>query len=171
MHFQHSGAREFEQNTDIIKFWHFYSVNFASCQFLLKTLHGRKNITVFCFNLCKLLTWRILSAFLMSPLASLTKLFIPSSGTWTLKKKNDNNYYWFFKLLPLFSVSKERILLICIITLHDQNGHHYKLYNKNACQKLKNNTWQLKTWCKHTPLFWWHAQVVLSSVHCQEVQT
>ena len=28
MHFQHSGAkiREFEQNTDIIKFWLFYSV-------------------------------------------------------------------------------------------------------------------------------------------------
>ena len=126
---------------------------------------------LFCFNHCKLLTWRILSAFLMSPLASLTKLFIPSSGTWTLKKKNW--YHWFFKLLLLFSVSKERILLIwkCIITLHDQNGHHYKLYNRNACQKLKNNTWQLKTWCKRTPLFWWHAQVVLSSVHCQEVQT
>ena len=47
MHFQHSGAREFEQNTDIIKFWRFYSVNFASCQFLLKTLHGRKNIILF----------------------------------------------------------------------------------------------------------------------------
>ena len=39
--------REFEQNTDIIKFWRFYSVNFASCQFLLKTLHGRKNIILF----------------------------------------------------------------------------------------------------------------------------
>ena len=135
MHFQHSGAREFEQNTDIIKFWRFYSVNFASCQFLLKTLHGRKNIILF-QSLQLLLTWRILSAFLMSPLASLTKLFIPSSGTWTLKKKNDNiidflNYCHYFQSPRRESYSSGSVLLHCMTKMVTITSYTIKMHVKN----------------------------------------
>ena len=65
MHFQHSGAkiREFEQNTDIIEFWLFYSVTAQEYSifysFLLANSYEPSVISVFVLNHVNSKNWVI----------------------------------------------------------------------------------------------------------------
>ena len=134
MHFQHSGAREFEQNTDIIKFWRFYSVNFASCQFLLKTLHGRKNIIL--FQSLQIAYLENIECFSHVPTGQSDQAFHTILWNLNTEKKNDNiidflNYCHYFQSPRRESYSSGSVLLHCMTKMVTITSYTIKMHVKN----------------------------------------